>query len=106
MIGACRVYHHTPLLSGNQPEGWCVLEYASPDQKKMVTGLFRLAGEGTESEFRLRLKGVNQTGTYRILSDNRGEMWECSGAELMDRGLRVSLPAPMSSELLLIEKIA
>jgi hypothetical protein len=42
---------------------------------------------------------------YRVTFDNTGETLEFSGQALTDPGIAVRLPAPMTSELLLIEEM-
>ncbi|NLE28825.1 MAG: alpha-galactosidase [Phycisphaerae bacterium] len=105
MIRTCRVYHHTPIISGNQPEGWCVVEYGASDKNKVVAGLFRLAGRA-EEDYVLRLRGVDRSRQYRVLWDNSGETSVHSGAELLERGIVVRLASPMSSELVIAEATA
>lgn len=103
IIGTCRVYHHTPIPPGDQPEGWCVLEYAAADRDKAVIGAFRLAGPA-ELEITVRPRGLSASKAYRVACDNSGETLVRSGVELTEHGVRVRLPAPMSSELLNIEE--
>jgi alpha-galactosidase len=103
MIQTCKVYHHTPIITGNQPEGWCVLEYGAADQSKIVAGLFRLAGEANE-DYVLRLRGVDRSKKYRVLLDNSGQASVYSGAELSERGVTVRLSSPMSSEMVIAEE--
>ncbi len=103
LIADCRVYHHTPIPAGDQPEGWCVLEYAAPDRARAVAGLFRLAGPA-DADWTLRFRGLCRTRNYRVRYDNSGEEMLRSGMDLMERGVVVRLSHPMSSELLLIEE--
>jgi alpha-galactosidase len=104
IIRTCRVYHHTPIIIGDQPEGWCVLEYAAVDKSKIVAGLFRLAGQA-ETEYVLKLRGASRSKNYRVLFDNSGELVTYSGAELIGKGLTVQLSSPMSSELVIAEVV-
>jgi alpha-galactosidase len=104
MIQTCKVYHHTPIIAGNQPEGWCVLEYGAADQSKIVAGLFRLAGQANE-DYVLRLRGVDRSKKYRVLLDNSGQASIYSGVELSERGVTVRLSSPMSSEMVIAEAV-
>jgi alpha-galactosidase len=105
IIATCRMVHHTPINPGDQPEGWNVLEYASPDQTRAVAGLFRLAGPAAP-DHTIRFRGLSRSKTYRIRHDNTGEVSIRSGVEIIERGVVVSLPSPMSSELLIVEETA
>ncbi len=83
-----------------------MLEHAGTDRGKAVVGVFRLAGQASESEFTFRPKGIDRGRTYRIMGDNSGQWHVRSGSDLVERGVLVRLPAPMSSELLVIEETA
>jgi len=104
LLGTCRVFHHTPVIPGDQPEGWCVLEYAAADKSKSVAGLFRLAGAAA-TEYVLRFGGLDRSRRYRVWFDNSSEQCEYSGAELLERGAVVKLAAPLSSEIVVAEAL-
>jgi alpha-galactosidase len=97
------VYHHTPVLPGVEPAGWWVQEYFSPSLRRGAVGLFRLVSDGRDT-WQLQARGVRRDKTYRVTFDNTGETVEMSGQALRDPGLAVRLPAPMTSELLLLEE--
>jgi hypothetical protein len=97
------VYHHTPVLTGVEPAGWWVQEYFSPSLRKGAVGLFRLVSDGQET-WQFRARGVRRDETYRVTFDNTGETIEITGQALIDPGIAVRLPWPMSSELLLLEE--
>jgi alpha-galactosidase len=101
LLPECLVYHHTPVLPGREPRGWCVLEYLSQDRTQGVVGIFRLA-DGSEPEYRLRLRGVEGGRRYRVRFDNSGSEAELDGERLKSSGLAIGLPSPMTSELLLL----
>jgi alpha-galactosidase len=105
MIAQCRVTLHTPIPSGQQPQGWCVLEYASPDRRQAVIGAFRLAGPA-DSEYVIQPRGLSRSRSYRILHDNTGDATVVSGEQLIERGIVVRLTSAMSSEWLIIEAVA
>lgn len=104
MINQCRVFHHTPEIRGQEPGGWCVLEYALPDASKAIVGAFRLAGEA-DSRRTIKLRGVSREKNYTLWMDNSRERIEITGRELADSGVTVNLMNPMTSELLLIEQV-
>jgi alpha-galactosidase len=100
MMPSCKVYHHTPELLGDHPEGWCVMEYASPDASKSILGVFRLAG-GSQDEYLLRPRGLRRDAAYSVYLDNRAETVLLTGHDLMDDGLRIRLGRPLTSELII-----
>jgi alpha-galactosidase len=103
ILADCRVYHHTPVIPGAEPEGWCVLEYASSDGGRGVIGLFRLSGESAPA-YRVYPRGLDLAGLYRVTSDNRGQTFEATGHALADQGIEVSIGHALGSEILVIER--
>jgi len=104
-LAACIVYHHTPELAGRgDPHGWCVLEYVAADGSRAMVGLFRLAGDG-EPMWHFRSRGLDRGARYRVTWDNAGQSAELEGWRLMDEGLRITCERPLTSELLLIERV-
>lgn len=95
----CRVYHHTPEA---MKEKICALEIASPDASKGAAAVFAL---GNAAEYNLILKGINLQKKYTVTLDNSGASFTVSGRELMNNGIRISLPCPLTSELILFEEI-
>ncbi len=98
-----RIYHHTPVFEGQDPRGWGVLELASEDRTRAIVGLFRLGGPA-EGEYLLRLRGLDEGRTYRVLFDNSGHTVRVSGYVLMHQGMTIALDCPLISELLIIEE--
>ena len=99
-----RIYHHTPVLSGTEPEGWGVLELVSEDRSKAMVGLFRLGGLG-ESEYTLKFRGLNVSKKYKVSFDNSGDECVIDGFILKNQGVTIRLEAPLTSELLLLENL-
>ncbi len=99
-----RVYHHTPVLHGTEPGGFCALEYGSPDRSRAVAGVFRLAGKNDEA-FHIRLRSLNAGRQYKVVFDSAGQIICAGGAELMQQGLHIRLDHALSSELLLMEAV-
>jgi len=104
MIRQCRVFHHTPEIRGQEPGGWCVLEYATPDASKAIIGAFRLAGEADQQRT-IQPRGLSREKSYTLWLDNSRERIEITGRELVDIGVPVRLSSPMTSELLIIEQV-
>jgi alpha-galactosidase len=98
----CRVFHHTGMLPLLAPTPWCVLEYAAAERDRAVVGLWRTAAVGDDT-FVVFPQGIDRGGDYRVRFDNRAETITYRGSELA-QGVRVTLPANQTSELLLIER--
>lgn len=99
-----RIYHHTPVVAGPEPQGWGVLELVSQDSTRGVCGLFQLSSPGG-SEYLLRLRGLDEGRRYRVTSDNSGRSWEVEGWVLVRQGIIVRLEGALTSELLLFEAV-
>ena len=95
------VYHHTLVISGYEGEGWCALEYVSPDRKRAVAGVFRLI-EAIEDSYILRFRGLNPSLDYSIRIEPGGVAIEAGGYELMQDGIEFRLDSPLTSRLCLI----
>jgi hypothetical protein len=99
----CRVYHHTGPLPIFEQTPWCVFEYAAADRTRGVIGLFRTADAGDDS-YVVRPRGLDRSRAYTVTFDTTGETLRYTGRELASEGIRVRLPANLTSELLLIEE--
>ena len=97
------VFHHTPVLTGADGNGWCALELAAPDRGRVAAGVFRLTDAPGE-EYRLRLRGLDAGGRYRVTCEPDGGTWTATGHALADDGLAVRLPTPLTSRLFLVER--
>lgn len=111
-IDDSRIYHHTPEISSargggsgivDQPQGTGILERASSDGKHSVIAVFNLAHSGPETMHTIYPKGIDASLSYRVTMDNTGECMILSGAMIKQQGLRISLPGPLTSELILLE---
>lgn len=101
MIGS-RVYHHTPVVPMLEASPWVVLEYATPDSRRAVAGVFRTAAMGNPV-YRFFPRGLDLTRDYRVTLSNSGQTVEISGRSLLQEGVPVRLEANLTSELLLFE---
>lgn len=99
-----RIYHHTPTFDGPEPQGWGVLELTSDDRSRGICGLFQLSAPG-ESEYVLRLRGLDVSKRYRVTFDNTGQSCDMAGGTLMTQGITIRLAGALTSELLLLEAI-
>ena len=104
MLPTCKVFHHTPVLETWKAHDWCVIEYAAADESRSMAGIFRLTGGGGR-EYAFRPRGLDEAGRYRVTFENTGRAVEREGLELAQKGLTVRLESPLTSELLLFERI-
>jgi alpha-galactosidase len=104
MLPESKIFHHTPVLEGQDPHDWCAIELASQNADRAVCGLFRLAGPST-NEYTIKPRGLNPGNDYQVTFDNTGFIAKISGWELMQKGLTVRLDFALTSELLLFESV-
>jgi alpha-galactosidase len=96
-----RVYHHTPEVPGVDGRGWCALEYAAPDRRRAVAGVFRLADAECDT-WRLRFRGLDPARTYTVVMEPGSATWSARGIDLAQGGVDMALEAAMTSRLLLV----
>jgi alpha-galactosidase len=99
-----RIYHHTPVVTNPEPQGWGVLELASVDRSRAIAGLFQLSAP-TAPEYLLRFRGLDVSKRYRVTFDNAGETCELSGAALVKDGITVRLESALASELIVCQAV-
>ncbi len=92
-----KIYHHVPETDRNS---FTALEIASPDGKKGAIAAYTLSMAKGEN-FTVVPKGINPAYNYKVTLDNTGAQFIVSGYELMAKGVKVNIPASMSSELVL-----
>ncbi|MBQ4048985.1 MAG: alpha-galactosidase [Clostridia bacterium] len=97
-------YHHTPETSEAIRNGFLAQEIASPDKQKGAVVAYTLPCVAPAAHT-LHPKGVDAAKTYRVTFDNSGATVTVSGYELMTNGIRIAIPAALSSELVLYEAI-
>jgi alpha-galactosidase len=102
VLDSCRLYHHTPIQRQTEAGDWVVLECASEDRNRVYAGVFRLMA-AAEDAYQLIPRGVDPSKRYRVTYDSTGLSREVGGGDLIDNGLRVAVPSPLRSELLLFE---
>lgn len=98
-----KIYHHTPETALLKDD-FSVLEISSSDSTKGAIGVFSLTNAKSQS-ISVIPKGINAGMTYKITLDNSGASFTLSGYELTAQGIPVSIPASLSSELILYEAI-
>ena len=103
MLPTCKIYHHTPDTREIGKNGFYALEIASPDGARGAVTAFAMTG-AKASSFTLIPRGIDPTAVYRVTFDNCRTTMLLGGYDLATTGLRVSLPAPLSSELILFER--
>ena len=104
MLPSSRIFHHTPEMIGPDPKGTGILEVASRERDRAMMGLFQLSDPDHE-ERRVRFRGLDASGAYRVTLDTGGECFEADGRTVTMDGLTVRLGRALTSELLLAERI-
>ena len=99
-----RIYHHTPVICGADGNGWCALELAAPDRRRIVAGVFRLVN-ADKNEYRLRLRGIDPGRRYRVTTEPASTIRVIEGHTLAEQGLTICLDTPLTSRLLLCDAI-
>ena len=102
--GHSRIYHHTPVHQGLEPQGWGALELAHKDGRRALAGIFRLS-DPAEPTYTLRFKGLQPGWLYEVRFDNEGTAARMEGYRLQSEGVTVSLDNPLTSQLLLLEAL-
>lgn len=101
-LSTSRVYHHTPEQDFRSSGEWVVLEYTSRIGDRGAVGLFRLADAPSDT-FGFTSRGLDPSRDYRVIFDSSGRSVVLSGLALRTTGLPVRVPAPLMSELLIIQ---
>lgn len=99
-----RIFHHTPVFAGIEPDGWGILELSSVDSTRGILGVFQLANP-QEAQTIICLRGVDVSKQYRVTWDNSRRTAILDGSALAGEGVRIRLEGPCTSELLLYESI-
>lgn len=102
-----KIFHHTPEIWESQPKGTCILERASADGCHAVIGVFTLsdaARDGGETVI-VYPRGLDVSKRYMLTFDNSGKTTTADGFALVNEGIRVTLGAALSSELLVLRAL-
>ncbi|MBE6599233.1 MAG: alpha-galactosidase [Ruminococcaceae bacterium] len=102
IIPTSKIYHHTPDCKEALRLGRAVLELASEDMTKGILGVFTLCCH-VEEPITVYPKGLDVSKNYRVFFDNTRTSAIVSGYELMNSGIRISIPSSLSSELITFE---
>jgi hypothetical protein len=101
LIREADLFHVAP-----RPDGvhWDGIEYYSAKLRHGVLYAFR--GSGDEAMHRFHLLGLNPSSRYRVHFQDHASTLVRSGEVLMQAGVDVALPLPLSSELIFIEEVS
>ena len=99
-----KVFHHTPENTQCMEMGILALEIAAPDGQKAAATVYSLPGVKTDA-YRFIPRGLDASKNYKVTLDNSGTVLTLSGYALQNAGIRIQIPAAMSSELILFECI-
>ncbi|HEX4065643.1 MAG TPA: alpha-galactosidase [Acidobacteriaceae bacterium] len=99
LIRDAQLFHIAP-----RPDGvhWDGIEYWDPARREGVVFAFHGSSTG-ETEHRYLLAGLEASASYRLhFEDGSSKDMAASGLKLMQEGLRVMLPQPLTSELIFL----
>ncbi len=82
IIGDTRIYHHTPYVSLQYPEGWMVIQMCGIDSKKMLVGAWRL--KSVEAEHYVSLKEIDAAKNYAISEFPQSETTTANGLAIAE----------------------
>lgn len=100
LIRDANLYHIAPRPDGVR---WDGIEYFEPKSKRGVVYAFRGSAKDA-STHTYYLTGLQRNANYRLhFHDHTSRDRVTTGADLAQRGLRVMLPRPNTSELIFIE---
>ena len=99
-VGACRVFHHTPVLAGPGRCPWCVWEYVAEDLSRALVGVFRLE-DAAGDEYHFVPRGLGHRRRYSVRLESAGREFTESGEVLAGSGIQVHLTGNSDSELIL-----
>ncbi|MBQ6023192.1 MAG: alpha-galactosidase [Clostridia bacterium] len=100
------VFHHTPELYEIHPKGRGIIERASKDGTKGIVGIFNLADvSDADDTVTVYPRGLDVGKTYEVTFDNTETKCAVSGFALVNEGLRVRLPASLTSELIVYKAV-
>ncbi len=101
----CLVFHHTPVVrvDGEDRTPYCVWEYVSADGRAALVGIFKLTD--APEPYRFTPRGLDAGATYRVRFDNDLTAEEVPAYALRQQGITVNLSRPLTSELLLFERV-
>lgn len=101
-LPTCKIYHHTPEAARALAEGFSCLEIAAADKTRAVLHAALLTSPKNEVHT-VYPRGLDRSRTYRVTFDNSGETVTRTGDSLVTEGIRLRLPAALTSELILCE---
>jgi ribulose bisphosphate carboxylase small subunit len=102
LIRDARLYHIS-----NRPDGvhWDGIEYLDPDRGNGVVFAFR-GTVSDENNHTFRLMGLDPKRRYRLhYQDGSSPDSETEASTLLQSGLAIHLPSPLSSELVFFEPV-
>ncbi len=103
-IPSCSVYHFNPEWRKACDESWSALEIVAEDRGRAAMTVSALTA-AAKDEYRIFPKGLDRSGAYRVTLDNTGDTFAMTGNEIENCGLRLVIPSPLMSELVLFERI-
>ena len=96
------IYHHSESSDALKRGEPAVLELVSKDRRRGVVGVFSAADSAQEVTV-VYPRGLDAGLAYAVTLDNSGARFTARGADLINEGLKVRIPAGMASELILLQ---
>jgi alpha-galactosidase len=100
LIAKAKVYHLTQPPAANRIDAIQSYDGALDTAVAVVT---RDRGTNTSDSFLLRPRGLRAAGSYRVWFEDDPRSFVMSGSQLMRDGVTVSLPAPLTSEIVHVD---
>ena len=94
-----------PLLPHEASESvWFAYQFHRPDMGAGMAMAFR-RGASPDESVRLKLRGVDPDGRYRIRNRDTGAISEASGQEMIEKGVLISISDRPGSSIVLYERL-
>lgn len=95
-------YPLTPYSLANNT--WMAWQFNNPEKGEGLIQAFR-RDESTSANYVYKLRGLDSDSNYNVKDADTKIIQEISGAELMDKGLRIEIPSKPGSALITYKKI-
>ena len=99
-----KIYHHTAGSAGDPDSKVSIVELASQDRTRAAITVITLSAAEAE-RYTVYPRGIDVSFDYKVTFDNYGESYIVKGCDLRQNGIAATVPASLSSELILIERI-
>jgi len=104
IMPTCKMYHHAPVnrIDGVNTNPMFAVEFTNPDGTKGWATIAKIGGSDAD-EYIFKPRGLDQSKSYTITIDSKGQQVIIDGFTLARDGISVRLDAIGHSELLMFE---